>query len=368
MIEKNRIKYLDGIRGLAALAVFLYHYLGSFQISQAMSIATQMTPLRIFCDGYAAVSLFFVLSGLVLTKNYFHSNVEFSLKKEIIPFALSRSLRIYIPFLAAVLISAGFYFSFKDRSLFLSRPFLNQIWGEPLTFSTFLGQLILPFPIGGTSHLLPQDWTLTIEYNVSMLILFLVLLAMQGSFLFLFSMLLVTLIKWYMLDFALGLLLAKHFVFIQKTFQEKNSFLKMSLLILGLISYSAHGWESVLGISEVITSAAVAIGAALILAIAISWPSLQKILSKPLFLFLGRISFSLYLVHFIVIKVFSTGLIYKLQQVGIENLGLIHLLTLPLSIVVLFVFSEVFYRFIERPSVNKARQIKMYLNKNRAVV
>lgn len=55
-----RYHALDGLRGVAALFVVLYH----------IGWINHITPYRFFRNGYLAVDLFFILSGLVIASNY----------------------------------------------------------------------------------------------------------------------------------------------------------------------------------------------------------------------------------------------------------------------------------------------------------
>jgi peptidoglycan/LPS O-acetylase OafA/YrhL len=56
-MEKNRFYLLDGLRGLAAFAVMIYHY-------------TQHNGLHYFGGAWGAVDLFFILSGFVIAHSY----------------------------------------------------------------------------------------------------------------------------------------------------------------------------------------------------------------------------------------------------------------------------------------------------------
>ncbi|MDE1158087.1 MAG: acyltransferase [Neorhizobium sp.] len=53
----ERATFLDGLRGVAAIAIVFYHF-------------TQHTDLRLMTNAYVAVDLFFVLSGYVMTRAY----------------------------------------------------------------------------------------------------------------------------------------------------------------------------------------------------------------------------------------------------------------------------------------------------------
>ena len=79
-MAKNRLPALDGLRGLAALSVVAYHSFlrspdfsgasATFQTDGAIAWWATLSPLRLLWDGKAAVWLFFVLSGYVLSRRY----------------------------------------------------------------------------------------------------------------------------------------------------------------------------------------------------------------------------------------------------------------------------------------------------------
>lgn len=68
-----RIRHLEGLRGLACLQVMALHALGAFRPglvdgpAAPWELAVRHSPLRLLYDGDAAVFLFFVLSGFVLS-------------------------------------------------------------------------------------------------------------------------------------------------------------------------------------------------------------------------------------------------------------------------------------------------------------
>lgn len=68
-MNKKRYVQLDALRGLAAISVFLSHYIGFINIPEWLEFISK-TPLHIFWDGGAAVAFFFVLSGFCLALPY----------------------------------------------------------------------------------------------------------------------------------------------------------------------------------------------------------------------------------------------------------------------------------------------------------
>jgi hypothetical protein len=68
--ETKRVEYLDSIRGLAALFVLLCHTTKAFDWPPAYWTLINWPFIYILFDGKAAVVMFFVLSGYVLSKPY----------------------------------------------------------------------------------------------------------------------------------------------------------------------------------------------------------------------------------------------------------------------------------------------------------
>src|SRR5437016_234007 len=89
-----RYEILDGMRGIAAFCVMIFHYLGGSN--------------GVFKNTYVGVDLFFILSGFVLTHSYgeklLSGNLSFT------GFMLRRLIRLYPLLIAGVTIgTAGLY-------------------------------------------------------------------------------------------------------------------------------------------------------------------------------------------------------------------------------------------------------------------
>jgi peptidoglycan/LPS O-acetylase OafA/YrhL len=65
----DRFAELDGLRGIAAIWVMLFHFtkgLTLFWLSNNLTLANEITPLSINIRGTSAVELFFIISGYVI--------------------------------------------------------------------------------------------------------------------------------------------------------------------------------------------------------------------------------------------------------------------------------------------------------------
>ena len=138
MKERQHYLTLDALRGVAALAVMIYHQ--------------QRTT--VMGHGYLAVDFFFVLSGFVIAKAYERkllSNMRFT------DFALVRIARLYPLLIAATLVSAGYLAMSsirRDEDLGWLVLLPAALFALPDPSGTFAPD---PFP------LLPVVWSLFFE-------------------------------------------------------------------------------------------------------------------------------------------------------------------------------------------------------------
>ena len=120
---RKRIPALDGLRGIAILAVFFRHYAGGLE-KTATSTALHALGM-IFNFGWSGVDLFFVLSGFLITGILYDTEARPSYYKN---FYLRRVLRIFPPYYLLAVI------------YLLLTPILSAHWrwGQ-LSFLVYLG-------------------------------------------------------------------------------------------------------------------------------------------------------------------------------------------------------------------------------------
>jgi peptidoglycan/LPS O-acetylase OafA/YrhL len=63
----RQVRYLEGLRGIAAVQVVLLHFVTAFLPD---TVEHGWPPLRVACDGHTAVYVFFLISGAVLTGSF----------------------------------------------------------------------------------------------------------------------------------------------------------------------------------------------------------------------------------------------------------------------------------------------------------
>lgn len=140
-LQNNYIPQLDGLRGLAILLVVTFHYFGF---------------LKIFSLGWTGVDLFFVLSGYLITSRLYQLKKD---KKYFYNFYLNRALRILpVYYLTLTVFYSAFNVLLDSKNLFVLNYYNNNLWSFFLFFEnwTFINNP----PV--TNHL-QHFWSLAIE-------------------------------------------------------------------------------------------------------------------------------------------------------------------------------------------------------------
>ena len=144
--DKLRISELDVLRGFAAIAVMLYHYTIVYPATMEHGDYQQYLPYGVY-----AVHLFFMISGFVIFMTLERTRTA-------LDFIVSRFSRLYPVFWAAVLLS--------QTVVWLSPPSSHYVsWTEALVNMTMLGELF---------HVRLVDnvyWSLVIELNFYLIML-----------------------------------------------------------------------------------------------------------------------------------------------------------------------------------------------------
>jgi peptidoglycan/LPS O-acetylase OafA/YrhL len=151
--SQRRLFELDSLRGLAALTVVIFHCRIAFYVS------APAWYVRPFSAGREAVVLFFVLSGYVLSLPYWNGR-----QPRYGPYLVRRAFRIYLPFAIAVLVAAVFATLYRGSQLTLT-PFFAETWQTPITAHLLFNQLLM-WPTG---ELNVAFWSLRYEMQLSLM-------------------------------------------------------------------------------------------------------------------------------------------------------------------------------------------------------
>lgn len=141
-VIKEYIPQLDGIRGLAIILILSFHYLGD---------------IPVFSFGWCGVDLFFVLSGYLITSRLIILQNQ---KNHLIKFYKNRALRILpLYYLTLIIFYAGFNLLVKKENFYLFH-FYNHKW---LSFTLFFQNWSLIYYDEIKENFLDHFWSLAVE-------------------------------------------------------------------------------------------------------------------------------------------------------------------------------------------------------------
>ena len=167
-LKPSRLPELDALRGIASVSVMIHHNLaGANLLTGRLRDILVASPLRVLNDGRAAVMLFFVLSGLVLTRSLVGRNLDMP---GMVHWVVQRTLRLMLPACAAVVLSGILYMLIRPvpwpgEAVWLDRT----TWMMPPSWSVLLseGSLLSPSGTYGFDNVL---WSLSVEWRLSVVL------------------------------------------------------------------------------------------------------------------------------------------------------------------------------------------------------
>jgi peptidoglycan/LPS O-acetylase OafA/YrhL len=359
-INRNRNKNLDGLRGLASLVVVAHHLLltlpwvdsrsgfqthslkGEFKFSFANLV--EYSPFHLLYAGSEAVIVFFVLSGYVLVFAVSRENTSHYLK--------NRMLRLYLPIVGCILVATLFA---KLRSYRGNTGYSHWVTGQ--SFHLHLRDVVQNmWVLDGTTSLNSSLWSMRYEIVFSMLILVITSVKFQKRIQnLMISLICLNLIMYIGLRLQLDLLQWMPIFFIGSSLhflkiQDKYSGIRMILGLLLLLFpwyLAGYGYHSSLLFQRIVATA----GAFLIIdASRTKNLYITKVLSSSISSFLGKISYSLYLVH---VPIILCGCSYFSPPTNISTFLLHCIILLP----IIFIVAVTCNRLFENPVLH-------YIHKN----
>lgn len=340
----NRLRSLDGLRGIAAAIVVLHH--AALVLPAVRPAIMQVAALRLFVAGPQAVALFFVISGFVLYESWAAGD---GMRWR--DWAVWRTLRLMIPLIASTVLAELLVQIIRPQPVpGLSDWFNLGSWRLPTDGWPGVRALLLNLlPLDGSAaHQLNNVvWSLVHELRLSIAFPLIAWGVARRPWLtagLALELLVISPIR------ARGLLdpvSSLHFVwlFVAGALLARNRAmlgrapapLSITLLLLGLAVVTADALAGpVAGLGAI----------AIVAAAVVPGPIVRALSIRPL-LWLGERSFSLYLVHLPVLLT----LVYLGR--GVMPVGLLAIAAIPLSLAM----ATIFHALVERPSRVWARRV-----------
>lgn len=395
--NRPKLLFIESLRGLAAWQVLLLHYCAAFlpvlaRVPGTPHFAAESwlshTPLFLLLDGYSSVYLFFVMSGFVLAPSFLGSPLSGW------QLALKRFVRLYLPVLAAAVLAwlllaslpqakmAAFaharspWLDFMNHNSMQPLDLLrDSLWNAMLAGYQNLS-VFSPWPqLAALMRVAPLEtamnspmWTLHVEFWGSMLLI--VMALAQRHLPRWLSALLVLLLCWLAGSSQFMLFLAGYGLYLlhsrwQPVHGRLTALAGASCVLLGLticaskqIPLLSAGWDW-LGQAGIYHADSdfhwqSQLGALLVFSGALLCLPLQRYLSHPRLVGLGRLSFSVYLLHFPVL--ISLGcLVFALCAP--YSYGLAFALSLLLGGGATFLLAYWFERWVDRRAVALGRHL-----------
>lgn len=366
-MQSRKVQYLEGLRGIAAMQVVLLHFVTGFMPDFA---GHAWPPLRLLFDGHTAVYVFFLISGAVLTPSFARSG-RFLAK------ALKRVVRLGIPVVAAAVIAAALL-ALMPQAHLQAAALTGSAWlamdssGPPtimhLVHEIGLDSLLLGYREATLFAPLAQRlppmklsldapfWSLHLELYGSLLVLVVVSLRSYSVILHRLAIVAAALAfgTHPMFLFVIGHLLSAP---IPRPSRSSVGFL---LLSLGLALCVTKDWHFVETIRLALSHTEIAdapniyqfqsqLGAVALFVGVLICPAIWPTLECRAFRRLGRISFSVYLLHFPILFT-----LVCLAYTALPSVPLAFVLFITLTILA----SIAFEHLVDRPAIALSRRVE----------
>lgn len=343
----NRINHIDGLRGIAIILVLLFH------ISKA------------FSNGYIGVHIFLVISGYFLFRNFWNDNYEFSWKKYcskkitrlfpctiVVSFFTCLAALCFLPYdivlktaksaIATIVGISNIYYDYTYSDYFAASSITN-----PLVHTWYLGVIIQLYIIAGCIMFLGKLISTSFKLAlVSMLFVVSALLYYMPLWIDCVTPFHAPISTYYWTWGHLWMLLAGAYAPLLPKLGTKipgkalgSSALFITCLI-GLLPLRLLSLRLSAGCACLLDLAAVCASVACICYGGTGWS--RVVLNNPIVSAAGKVSFSLYLVHWPIISILA------MASASWTNNSMLKLLALS----IICVAAWLMYRVVERRSFN----------------
>lgn len=296
----RHLAYLDAARAIAALMVLFGHF-SSWKYEQVLAIKC----INFVFNSADAVSFFFVLSGMVLSYQYAVLGNSLDLRKYII----NRFFRLFPAFFLTVFINALYWYRHDLNMPQLYDAFIRNkaaFWDEAVLIKSHV-KFFIP------------GWTLTIELAASLFVPFLIVIGHTNRkllwWMILTSLLVLRMTDQFIFHFTLGTIISFYFYDLVSDNLKEKKWYKFRYLILlaAIVLFSIRRIEAISPFGPTFYELGkyfqiplfhyTALASFVFIVWLLRNQRVQRFLSHKILLFLGRISYGIYLMHWLVVVI-----------------------------------------------------------------
>jgi peptidoglycan/LPS O-acetylase OafA/YrhL len=348
---------MQSLRGLAALTVVLHHCSFYYVYDLRLKYAAEM-----LFNGHAAVILFFVLSGYVLTLSLNSAKLDTA---RVVVFYVRRAFRIYPALWFACLLGGAYALLFWGQPL---PAIVHEWWPRERRFVHFTAGATFLTLAGISTPLAIPVWTLFIEILASALMpIFALLIARRRLIFAVVTGMLVVLaacdpnpffFSRYLIYFALGSWLTVLVPLCRKRSEPPLVAAFLGVLGFGVLWFSRLPFDARFLDNYFAKTPALleGLGAAILVGVVHSWPKPFTLLRHPAVVWMGDISYSLYLLHLPILGIVAAIVNEKaglLMFDPLASMAVVTVLTVGASVIL----SAVTYRWVEIPGIHAGQRV-----------
>lgn len=371
MAEQGRLGELDSLRGIASMSVVLYHSASLLGIMAALPWLYH-TPLQFLLAGHQAVIFFFLLSGFVLALPFAEGK-----SRGYGSFMLRRLIRLYPPYIVSLA------FGLVLRLLFYRVP-INDLWSRPIGWIPIVQHIVMIDQFH-QQYFNPVIWSLVMEMRIALIFPFIIWFVMRANWMwsaligFVLSVCGILLhvhyqdqidfftnyfdTAHYVLMFVVGALMAKHRHRLVNAF---NRLRIVTRLVLGIVAFIVYTWGNNLGwdhwglLGNLVSDWFTTVTSGFFIIAALASIRFKAVLHWRPIAFVGRVSYSFYLVHLVVLLALMnlfTNPSSILYPDEVEKYYLSPYWLLAGTVGLSLALAALSYRYVELPSIRLGRYL-----------
>jgi peptidoglycan/LPS O-acetylase OafA/YrhL len=368
--SQMRYRSLDALRGIAALVVVFHHSMMTLPVwsdvvmhgvhNSKLALILGSPPLDVLWAGDAAVKVFFALSGFVLALMFLRPDPP-----SYAAFAVKRICRIYLPYVAVVAVAMLLMTATAPHPAPGLSEWFTSSWNHGVSWPLIVDHALM---LGQKEYNFVDNpiWSLVHEMRYSLIfpmIMWVVLRTgwwplVAGSFgLSLAAMGALSHVGentaldslQYAFLFVTGAALAKYRMEVTAWYRNLPASLRIAVGVTSLVLLSTHGVaHSSIRLVRAFASVAPHIGAVVLLISVLGSKRAQAVLEMKPCVWAGRVSYSLYLSH-VVLLLTLVSVFHRFVSIYVI------LLAMPLLALTL---AGVLYRLLEEPAIALGRRLE----------